>query len=328
MSLLMTNIGFSTTYYSNGTGGGAWGAAATWSPSGPPGCGDTIYIVADDVVTIENQQDYSACGSPMFVIIDSLGTLDFNTSGPKLKLPCNSGLIINGGGLMTSTGGGGGAANKLEICGSEVWRKDDGPQGGPFVFGTPLPIELLSFEANANGDAIDIKWVTAVEINNDYFTIEKSKNGITWETVLIVAGAGNSNNIIEYYEVDYSPIIGLSYYRLKQTDYDGKYSYSNIVNIVPVKFQDGYVANGQMNLFPNPVDPGGTVQVEFSNIFESELLVVLRDIAGKEFYSKVVINIEDGALVAVPIDVKIPSGIYLVTATSENRMYSQKLVVK
>ena len=59
-----------------------------------------------------------------------------------------------------------------------------------------------------------------------------------------------------------------------------------------------------------------------------ELLVVIRDIKGQEFYSKVVIDIEDGVLVAIPIDKSIPPGIYLVIATSENTMYSQKLIVK
>jgi len=118
--MVWSKIGIYKTLYSNGTGGGPWGNAATWSPAGPPVCGDTVYIIAGDIVTIQSQQDYSGCGLPMFVTIDSLGILDFNTSGPKLKLSCNSGVIINPSGLMTSTGGGGGAANKLEICGTEV----------------------------------------------------------------------------------------------------------------------------------------------------------------------------------------------------------------
>ncbi|MFT7613828.1 MAG: hypothetical protein ACI9J3_002808 [Parvicellaceae bacterium] len=58
------------------------------------------------------------------------------------------------------------------------------------------------------------------------------------------------------------------------------------------------------------------------------MLVVLRDIQGKEFYSKAAVNIENGKLVGVPIDVKIPAGVYLITTSFENQMYSQKLIVK
>ncbi|PIZ06468.1 MAG: hypothetical protein COY57_01810 [Flavobacteriales bacterium CG_4_10_14_0_8_um_filter_32_5] len=187
-----------------------------------------------------------------------------------------------------------------------------------------LPIELISFEANVNNQQVDVKWITASEINNDIFTIEKSKDAKNWEKVLTVKGAGNSNQVIEYFDVDYNPYIEISYYRLKQTDFNGAYSYSNIV---PVKFEE-INTEGNINLFPSPANVGETVHLVFKNIFESELLVVLRDLKGSEFYSKVIVNIEDGKLIGVPIDTNIPSGVYLITATSENQMYSQKLIIK
>lgn len=326
LGLFIPKMEYATIYTSNGTGGGAWGAPATWSPAGPPACGDTIFIQAGDVVTIEVQQDYSepGCMSPMFITIN--GTLDFPVNGPKLRLPCNSGVILNVGGSLTVSGsGGGGSANFLEICGSTVWRKADGPQAGPLVFGSPLPIELISFEANVNEQKVDLKWVTASEINNDYFTIERSIDARIWEEVLVTTGAGNSSQIVEYFESDYSPLEGVSYYRLKQTDFNGDFSYSNIV---PVKFVKENSDDGVINLFPSPATVGETVKVEFKNIFEAELLVVLRDIKGREFYSKVIVDIEDGKLIGVPIETHIPSGVYLITATSENQMYSQKLIIK
>ena len=187
-----------------------------------------------------------------------------------------------------------------------------------------LPIELISFEANLNEDRVDIKWVTASEINNDYFTIEKSKDGKSWEKLLIVSGAGNSNQVLEYYDIDYNPFKGISYYRLKQTDYNGKFAYSNVV---PVKFEKS-TTNQNINLFPSPINVGGTVHLEFKNINASEMLVILRDLKGSEFYSKVVVNVEDGKLIGLPINMDIPAGVYLITASSENQMYSQKLIVK
>ncbi len=188
-----------------------------------------------------------------------------------------------------------------------------------------LPIELISFEANVNNEQVDLKWVTASETNNDYFIVERSVDAKTWEEVMMSSGAGNSNQTLEYFETDYQPLTGISYYRLKQIDFDSKYSYSNIV---PVRFIKDNTDDGLISLFPSPVLVGGTVHVEFKNIYETELLLVLRDIKGREFYSKVVVDIENGKLIGVPIEKEIPAGIYLITATSENQMYSQKLIIK
>ena len=188
---------------------------------------------------------------------------------------------------------------------------------------TPLPIELLSFDAYTNGDKVDLSWITATELNNDYFTVEKSKDGSYWDEVLTVEGAGNSSQVLNYYDTDYTPYSGLSYYRLKQTDYNGEYSYSNVV---PVMFEK--TPKGNINLFPNPIEGGNVLSVSFEDIEEEEVLVVLRDVTGREFYSKLYIGVENGRLIGLPIEKAIPSGIYLITATSENRIYSQKLIVK
>ncbi|MFC1729723.1 choice-of-anchor J domain-containing protein [candidate division KSB1 bacterium] len=99
----------------------------------------------------------------------------------------------------------------------------------------PLPIELLEFNAWAEQNLVKIKWITASEINNDYFTIEKTIDGLFFETIAIIDGAGNSNILIDYNCIDYNPYLGLSYYRLKQTDYDGKYEYSELI---PIVFED------------------------------------------------------------------------------------------
>jgi hypothetical protein len=112
---------------------------------------------------------------------------------------------------------------------------------------TPMPIVLLSFEAQLVQSGVELKWVTASELNNDYFTIERSTNGIDFESVEVVTGAGTSNQANYYSTMDYQPLPGVSYYRLKQTDYNGEFEYSKIVSV-----------NNSENLaeafqvFPNP----------------------------------------------------------------------------
>jgi hypothetical protein len=93
-----------------------------------------------------------------------------------------------------------------------------------------MPIELISFAGKVDGGIVNLKWSTASEVNNDYFTIEKSEDGFTFDAVGYVDGYGNSNEVLYYEYVDENPY-QLTYYRLKQTDYDGAYSYSSIIKV-------------------------------------------------------------------------------------------------
>jgi Secretion system C-terminal sorting domain/Beta-propeller repeat len=93
-----------------------------------------------------------------------------------------------------------------------------------------LPITLLSFAGESKGDYNLLQWQTSTEINNDFFTIEKSKDAITWEIVETLSGAGNSNTTLSYSMADDNPY-SFTYYRLKQTDYDGQSEYSSTIAI-------------------------------------------------------------------------------------------------
>lgn len=94
-----------------------------------------------------------------------------------------------------------------------------------------LPIELLSFDAELKNDVVWLTWVTAAEINNDYFTLERSIDGINFTPIGNVNGAGNSSTILNYQYIDDNPFNGTNYYRLKQTDFDGKYTYSELRSV-------------------------------------------------------------------------------------------------
>lgn len=93
----------------------------------------------------------------------------------------------------------------------------------------PLPIELLSFTGQLKDGKGILKWSTASETNNDYFTLERSMNGIDFEKIGEVQGAGNSTTILDYSFTDENPFSGINYYRLRQTDFDGAFDYSEII---------------------------------------------------------------------------------------------------
>jgi hypothetical protein len=86
----------------------------------------------------------------------------------------------------------------------------------------PLPIQLTSFNVACNNDVAVMSWTSATEINNAYYTVERTADGITYEIVATVKGAGNSSMPLNYSVTDYDPLPGTSYYRLSQTDLDGK----------------------------------------------------------------------------------------------------------
>lgn len=95
-----------------------------------------------------------------------------------------------------------------------------------------LPIELLFFDAQITAHAVLLEWETASESNNHFFTIERSKYGDFFYPLLVIEGQGNSRVNQTYSYLDTEPYSGLSYYRLKQTDFNGDYSYSAIVEVM------------------------------------------------------------------------------------------------
>ena len=109
---------------------------------------------------------------------------------------------------------------------------------------------------------------------------------------------------------------------LKQTDFDGQFEY---FNIIPVRFEKGNSA--EVTIFPNPVQQGKNITISGISS-KQEILVVIRDMQGKEFYSKIYLNINKNGFIGDPIDNEIPKGIHIVIATSENSIYSKKLVIE
>lgn len=116
--------------------------------------------------------------------------------------------------------------------------------GSKSNIGAPLPIELVDFEATIVNNQVRLDWTTKSELNNDFFTIERSRNGQVFTEVKKVNGAGNSSVSIDYTTWDERPLPNVSYYRLKQTDFDGSTSYSEVKS---VHFDETDVL-----LYPNP----------------------------------------------------------------------------
>jgi len=97
------------------------------------------------------------------------------------------------------------------------------------TWSNPLPIQLLSFTGNCNNDNVILNWSTATETNNDFFTIERSTNGMTFESIGTIKAVGNSAGKLNYSFIDDAPLAVNLYYRLRQTDLDGKNEAFNLI---------------------------------------------------------------------------------------------------
>ncbi|MBK8670907.1 MAG: T9SS type A sorting domain-containing protein [Saprospiraceae bacterium] len=94
-----------------------------------------------------------------------------------------------------------------------------------------MPVEMILFEVVKKETISILSFSTASETNNDYFTIERSGDGKSYDEIGTIDGAGNSSKEISYEFVDEKPLAGINYYRIKQTDFDGRFSYSEIRSV-------------------------------------------------------------------------------------------------
>lgn len=298
--------------------GGNWTAPSTWNNSA---CGGvTAPANSCDIIIPACATVHVDLNSPTYTSMNIYvyGTLFFD-NGQKINLSANGNVYVFAGGKLDGGNGG----SKINIAGSTVWN-GPGPDVGPFSFGpAPLPIELLLFSVVQNGNKGVIAWSTATETNNDYFTLERSSDGSVFETVIQIDGAGNSSSVINYSTEDKDPFEGISYYRLKQTDFNGRTSYSHLAML-----DYHHDAEFSFNLYPNPNDGSG-FNISIDSKKDDEVLVVVYDALGKETYSKVIItgsNNDD--VYAVDPSGKLDSGIYLITATSKQSIQSKRMIVK
>ena len=173
-----------------------------------------------------------------------------------------------------------------------------------------LPIILYEFNAKPNNGIVEINWVTKTEINNDYFIVERSLDGINFSEIYRISGAGNSNTIINYNTIDNKPEKGYLYYRLKQVDYNGNYSYSKIAT---VKISDNI-----NNFKPsNIVISNNFIRINTNS--DEDYKVEIYNINGQVIYIN---NINESKEIDIS---NYSKGIYLLKIYSKVNVYTKKI---
>ncbi len=193
--------------------------------------------------------------------------------------------------------GAGGCSNNIKI--------------GKIRIRNPLPIELYSFTANAQSDGtVLLEWKSAVEINNDYYTVYKSKDGLTWEMWENVKGAGNSTVEQVYQLIDDEPNSPITYYRLSQTDFDRT---TNELGIRYVEMSGAIQKEFEPLLaYPNPTTGKITIRGKYKDLRSLKVVNLL----GVNLVSEVHLTVVSEQEIRLDLSA-VPVGVYLIHIDDE-----------
>ncbi len=176
-----------------------------------------------------------------------------------------------------------------------------------FVGAAPLPVELAFFHVENDNNEVNFHWQTSSERENDFFTVERTTDGEHFEAVLTEKGAGNSTETIDYYGIDANPIAGTTYYRLKQTDFNGVVAYSDLQTVSRSEDTDNL-----FTIVPNPIS-NDQLTLKFKDASLKNLKCSIYSLSGQ----KILENDISIASKTWSSPNKFDSGIYLIELIDE-----------
>ena len=189
--------------------------------------------------------------------------------------------------------------------------------------GSPLPVTWLNFDAQFNNTTnnVDVSWTTASEINNDYFEVMRSVDAVNFEVVGTVDGAGNSSLVKDYAFVDTNPLTGLSYYKIRQVDFNGQSDNTEIRAVSNL----GGVATGTLFTYPNPLI-GQDLTIVYSNLDKGNWEYRLVDITGKIVLSQNRTSDLNAGAFTLNLE-QLPAGIYLFQLNTQSQNFTRKITI-
>jgi hypothetical protein len=199
--------------------------------------------------------------------------------------------------------------------------RDTIPEIGADEFPGIIPVELVSFNATLSQNKIFLSWMTATELNSSHFIVERKSKNSEWINLGSVNAAGNSTNPVQYSFVDNNILSSIYYYRLKQIDFDGSFSYSNVVEInadLPTEFK-------LSQNYPNPFNP--TTKISYSVPFDSKVTISVYSVTG-ELIAELLSDFVSAGVYSVDFDgSNLASGMYIYRMTAGNFIQTNKMML-
>jgi hypothetical protein len=181
----------------------------------------------------------------------------------------------------------------------------------------------LSFDAFLNNGIVELEWTTSTEINNEFFVIERSADGQNFQEIIRLKGAGTTYEQQSYAAKDYMPLKGISYYRLRQIDYDGKTEVFD-----PVLIDNRESTSNNLKVYPNPTDGRVFVAIPDELKKDHSLQLAINSMKG-DAQLQVEITLEEGqSRLVLNQLIDFPSGVYSISLSNGIDSFSTKLVVQ
>lgn len=173
-----------------------------------------------------------------------------------------------------------------------------------------LGVDFAQLSGKRIAEGVQLSWLTTSELNNDYFAVERSTDGIVWTAFDVVNGAGTTSELQSYSSIDRNAGTGINYYRVKQFDFNGKIQFSDVIT----------VSNDvNVTLFPNPAD--NLVQVASSDFFNT---ITISDLRGNVVYTSDFAHIKQTVIQTK----EFIQGVYLVTVNTDSGQTIERLIVQ
>jgi len=291
---------------------GNWGTNSTWSLNRQPGNGDTVLIPANKTVLFNTDENLNG------VLIRIYGVLNMN-AGKKLNLDNVSVIRVYPGGTIMGTG----SSDQIRIGSTHVFDGSEpditGPMfadqttGSGFAPMQVMPVTFVNFYVTKDKDQVKIYWSTATESNNDHFEVERSANGIEFQSL------GNGPSTAPYWKIDPMPSPGNNFYRIKQYDKNGAITYSQTI---AVRFEPSVIAS----VFPNPIT--SVINVRINTTTSGQYTVSIADATGRVVYEEKLMTGGFGKTISFNM-AHHTSQVYIITVRNQkNEIVARQKVAK
>lgn len=290
--------------------------------------GDTLIVEGD--LTMDNNSTINVKLGSVLVVLGNLTTNnDLNVFNAGIVVVTDSMKVGNTTNIIDAGG-------SLYLLGGHNLENDDFDSGtvednvedqedlnnndGDLVayldtnHGTTLPVELIYFKAFTEREWVRLEWVTATEINNDYFAIERAEEDLNFQEIGTVQGNGTTSQPTTYWAKDKNPPNGQLYYRLRQVDFDGSQHFHQAVSVDVSNFSI-------LNVYPNPSSDG-----TFQCTIDGNVQNVIYISAQGNHYSGSVINKDESTVISS--DQLLSGGIYLIKIQTEHKVYFADVIVQ